>query len=56
MKKVNNQKITEISNPFIDFFEKASLKEKNEVFDRIIEGANKDQRKILKEYDNRFSK
>lgn len=47
---------TKKSNPFIDFFENASLKEKREVFNRVIKGANQDQRKILKEYDKKFGK
>lgn len=56
IRQLADQKTAGKSNPFIDFFENASLKEKREVFNRVIKGANQDQRKILKEYDKKFGK
>ncbi len=55
-KKSNGLKTMAKISPFVDFFKNASLKKKREVFEKIITGANEDQRKVLREYDKKFPK
>ena len=55
-KKFTDQKRTTKVNPIIYLFEDASPEEQKKVFDKVIKGANEDQRKVLREYDKKFPK
>lgn len=49
-----DQKTAVKAGSLADFFKNSSLKEKKEVFDEVIKRANRDQRKVLREYDKKF--
>jgi len=55
-KKSDNKRTLAKYDSVADFFTNASKKEMKEVFDKIITGANEDQRKVLREYDKKFPK
>jgi len=55
-KKSDNKRTLAKYDSVADFFTNASKKEMKEVFSEIMEGAIKDQQKIVDEYDKKFPK